>query len=69
MNLFLLCKLYFHSALHNFLDLTIFKSSSKLCNFYDLFHDAVSGSDYIASNGKWLVINELEGMWKEEIVA
>jgi hypothetical protein len=31
------------------------------------FHDAFSGSDYTASNGK--IITELERMWKEAVFA
>jgi hypothetical protein len=36
---------------------------------YSLFNDAVSISDYIASNERMIVNNELERMWKETVVA
>jgi hypothetical protein len=39
-----------------------------ICLFIcDLFNNCVSSSDYIASNNR--TINELEGMWKEAVVA
>jgi hypothetical protein len=40
-------------------------------NFYLLFilcNDVFSSSDYIASNERMLVNNELERMWKEAVV-
>jgi hypothetical protein len=37
--------------------------------FFCLFNDAFSSSDYIASNERMIVHNELEKMWKEEVVA
>jgi hypothetical protein len=33
----------------------------------DLFNDAVSNPDFIVSNGR--MINELERIWKEAVVA
>jgi hypothetical protein len=36
---------------------------------YSLFNDAFSISDYIASNKRMIVNNELERMWKETVVA
>jgi hypothetical protein len=36
---------------------------------YSLFNDAFSISDYIASNERMIVKNELERMWKEAVVA
>jgi hypothetical protein len=36
---------------------------------YNLFNDAFSISDYIASNERMIVNNELERMWKEAVVA
>jgi hypothetical protein len=38
----------------------------KVCG---LFNDAVNRSDYIASNDRMVLFNELERMWKEVVVA
>jgi hypothetical protein len=35
---------------------------------FELFYDAVSVSDHIASNGK-MTDDELEGTWKEAVVS
>jgi hypothetical protein len=45
---------------HSFTDLFILF-------IYDLFKDAVRRSDYITSN--YIMINELERMWKEVVIA
>jgi hypothetical protein len=36
---------------------------------YSLFNDTFSKSDYIASNERMIVNNELERKWKEAVVA
>jgi hypothetical protein len=36
---------------------------------YGLFNDAISSSDYIASNNRMVLNNELEWIWKEAAVA
>jgi hypothetical protein len=36
---------------------------------YSLFNDAFIISDYIASNERMIVNNELESMWKEAVMA
>jgi hypothetical protein len=36
---------------------------------YNLFNDAFSSTDYILSNERMTVNNELERMWKEAVVA
>jgi hypothetical protein len=35
---------------------------------YCLFNDAVSSSDYVASNGRTILNTELEGTWKEAVL-
>jgi hypothetical protein len=35
---------------------------------YSLFNDAFNSSDYIASNERMIVNNELERIWKEAVV-
>jgi hypothetical protein len=47
--------------------LLILLGPSYLLHFYDLFNDAVSSLHYIKSNAR--MINELEIMWKEAVVA
>jgi hypothetical protein len=36
---------------------------------HSLFHDAFSISDYIVSNERMIVNNEMERLWKEAVVA
>jgi hypothetical protein len=36
---------------------------------YSLFNDAFSSSDYVTSNERIIVNNELERMWKEAVMA
>jgi hypothetical protein len=43
--------------------------SNEYLFIYSLFNDNFSISDYIASNEKMIVNNELERMWKEAVVA
>jgi hypothetical protein len=48
------------------------KCNSALYNYlfiYSLFKNAFSSSDYIASNERIMVNNELERMWKEAVIA
>jgi hypothetical protein len=45
--------------------------ATNFCVYFvcSLFNDAFSSADYIASNKRMIVNNELENIWKEAVVA
>jgi hypothetical protein len=59
----------FHHSLHKLYFVLDRQDTGSILFIYSLFNDAFSDTDYIASNERVIVNNELERMWKEVVVA